>query len=220
MTNKAREQAVEKIVELLWEEFENQTLCFGGDEKAKSAANRIVTMFESLGYVLKGPDQSLPEIPSFAYDKEEDRPLLHRGAINYSKMLAGWVKVKKGQPGRAEKNLIEGIGEGMNELLTPEEICVAFCGEGYCMQEDKFPCSRFNSYKAIAQAQHYKDTHPPKLDQPYKTEHEELVKDISKVIYWYCMTAGDKDLRHTIYGLFYPLIKQIEQENEKKGGTR
>jgi hypothetical protein len=38
-------------------------------------------------------DQTLPEIPEFQYDKAEDRPLLKRGAINYSKMLTGWRKV-------------------------------------------------------------------------------------------------------------------------------
>ena len=35
----------------------------------------------------------LPPIPDFRYDKEEDRELLRRGAINYSKLLSGWRKV-------------------------------------------------------------------------------------------------------------------------------
>src|SRR3990172_152762 len=37
-------------------------------------------------------NQTLPEIPSFAYDKEDERPLLIRGAINYSKLFTDWVK--------------------------------------------------------------------------------------------------------------------------------
>lgn len=40
-------------------------------------------------------------------------------------------------------------------LLSPEEICKAFCGDTYCQQEEeKFPCQRFDSYCSIAQAQH------------------------------------------------------------------
>lgn len=45
------------------------------------------------GYVKLADDQNLPEIPLFLYDKEEDRELLKRGAINYSKMLSKWRKV-------------------------------------------------------------------------------------------------------------------------------
>ena len=42
----------------------------------------------------------------------------------------------------------------MNELLlTDMEVCKAFCGDEYCMQEDMFPCLRMNSYRNIAQAQ-------------------------------------------------------------------
>ena len=40
-------------------------------------------------------DAKLPEIPLFLYDKYEDRGLLRRGAINYSRMLAGWLKEAK-----------------------------------------------------------------------------------------------------------------------------
>ena len=40
------------------------------------------------------PDQSLPEIPEYPYDKPEDRLLLQRGAIIYSKMLASYRRVK------------------------------------------------------------------------------------------------------------------------------
>ena len=40
------------------------------------------------------PHQSLPTIPEFQYDRPEDIPLLRRGAINYSKMLANYRKVK------------------------------------------------------------------------------------------------------------------------------
>jgi len=47
------------------------------------------------GICIKSDDQSLPEIPEFQYDKEEHRPYLKRGAINYSKMLVGWVKCRK-----------------------------------------------------------------------------------------------------------------------------
>ena len=46
------------------------------------------------GYVKLATDQTLPEIPEFAYDKLEERRLLKRGAINYSKLLAGWRKVE------------------------------------------------------------------------------------------------------------------------------
>jgi hypothetical protein len=38
------------------------------------------------------PKAKLPEIPDFEYDLGEIRPYLRRGAINYSKMLSGWVK--------------------------------------------------------------------------------------------------------------------------------
>ena len=47
------------------------------------------------GYVKLAEDQTLPEIPSFAYDNEENRELLQRGAINYSKMFTGWRKVEQ-----------------------------------------------------------------------------------------------------------------------------
>ena len=43
-------------------------------------------------------EASLPEIPLFLYDCTVlygGRELLRRGAINYSKMLAGWVKEAK-----------------------------------------------------------------------------------------------------------------------------
>ena len=41
-------------------------------------------------------EAELPEIPDFQYDKEEYRPYLRRGAINYSKLLKNnWVKVVK-----------------------------------------------------------------------------------------------------------------------------
>jgi len=42
-------------------------------------------------------DAKLPEIPTFLYDGYEDglRLLLRRGAVNYSKMLTGWVKEVK-----------------------------------------------------------------------------------------------------------------------------
>ncbi len=49
--------------------------------------DRILTTIPGLAVVDR--DAELPEIPTFLYDKEEDRALLRRGALNYSKMLSG-----------------------------------------------------------------------------------------------------------------------------------
>lgn len=53
----------------------------------------ILEYLASQGFCIIAKDQTLPEIPGFQYDKEEYRPYLIRGAINYSKLLSGfkWV---------------------------------------------------------------------------------------------------------------------------------
>lgn len=56
-------------------------------------ADETIVFIKKVGYVRLADDQSLPEIPSFSYDREEDRKLLHRGVINYSKLLADWRRV-------------------------------------------------------------------------------------------------------------------------------
>ena len=61
----------------------------GFDEEVKGAMVEL----DELGVVIKG-ERELPAIPEFLYDKEEYRPYLKRGAINYSKMLTGYVAVE------------------------------------------------------------------------------------------------------------------------------
>lgn len=72
-----------------WEWEEKQ--CTTGALKA-AFADAILAIPE---LVVKAESQTLPEIPSFAYDGREYRELLRRGAINYSKLLSDWVKVEK-----------------------------------------------------------------------------------------------------------------------------
>ena len=70
------------------------TVVMPGEFGTPKAAEMLHEWATANGYVQLAEDQSLPEIPSFAYDKVEDRELLQRGAINYSKMFTGWRKVK------------------------------------------------------------------------------------------------------------------------------
>lgn len=103
MTNK---ETIEGITELLWEEFENEPLCFGGSEKAVSAANRIITMLKSLGYVKKAKDQSLPPLPEFHADWGGES-----GRSGYTKaqqdmIKDNFVKVEK-EVGMNREDLIE-----------------------------------------------------------------------------------------------------------------
>ena len=58
------------------------------------SADKIFILFKEAGYVQLAEDQNLPAIPEFQYDKQEDRELLKRGAINYSKMLSDFRRVE------------------------------------------------------------------------------------------------------------------------------
>ena len=91
-------------MDLIREQIENilQSACLNGwDEYARTKKWRdgmlsyddVADAILSLpGIRIEAEDQSLPDIPEFGYDKEEYRPYLRRGAINYSKMLTNWVK--------------------------------------------------------------------------------------------------------------------------------
>ena len=73
-----------------WEEEQSDYVLLGALKAA--FADAILAIPE---LVVKAESQTLPEIPSFAYDGREYRELLRRGAINYSKLLSDWVKVEK-----------------------------------------------------------------------------------------------------------------------------
>jgi hypothetical protein len=45
-------------------------------------------------------------------------------------------------------------------------------------------------------------------------EIKELIMATLKPAYWYCMTMGDRDLKRQVYSLFYPLIKEVEQDKK------
>ncbi len=76
--------------------------CEGLCDEAKQIANEQIEVLKAHGCVLKDPDQTMPEIPSFEYDKEDDRKLLRRGAINYSKLLTMFVRVIELQEGKGK----------------------------------------------------------------------------------------------------------------------
>ena len=60
----------------------------------KKMVDLILARIKEAGCAQLAEDQELPEIPAFQYDSEEDQKLLRRGAINYSKLLGNWRKVK------------------------------------------------------------------------------------------------------------------------------
>lgn len=94
---------IEKIKEgLAKRNNTNCYLCSGNIHREKcvvpcgqqlEAAQEQLEYLASQGFCIIAKDQTLPEIPGFQYDKEEYRPYLIRGAINYSKLLSGfkWV---------------------------------------------------------------------------------------------------------------------------------
>ena len=75
----------------LWDMEDNRigALC----EIGKDGASRVIDYLHSQGVVIQ-VERELPEIPKFEYDHPQYRGLLQRGAINYSKLLAGYVPVE------------------------------------------------------------------------------------------------------------------------------
>ena len=57
-------------------------------------ANATLEVFKKAGGVFV-VEEELPETPDFLYDLPHHRGFLRRGAINYSKMLTGYRKVKE-----------------------------------------------------------------------------------------------------------------------------
>jgi len=89
------DKAVEKIAKLLYDWGNVRYFC---EEKAEHLLN-VILSDPDIPICEYEPDATLPEIPEFTkllgyYDDEEYIPYLQRGAINYSKRLAGWVKRK------------------------------------------------------------------------------------------------------------------------------
>jgi len=104
--NEAADQILAYVRPLIEAEVEKR-LCF--DENGKDLRDLCKICKETLeaehlekmkaqGWRQLEEDQALPEIPSFAYDSEEDRKLLRRGAINYSKLLSEWRRIKPSFP--------------------------------------------------------------------------------------------------------------------------
>lgn len=84
-------EAVKAAIQDAWDEKSHDLWGTFKDD----AAGRILALLREHGLVELDEDQSLPEIPEFQYDKPEDRPLLQRGAINYSKLLSGFRRIKE-----------------------------------------------------------------------------------------------------------------------------
>ena len=86
----------EKLAEVLYGEltYRNYLAIPEVRHNADIMISKVLAIIKEAGYMKLAEDQSLSRIPSFSYDKEEDRKLLQRGAINYSKLLAGWRKVE------------------------------------------------------------------------------------------------------------------------------
>ncbi len=86
------QEAREAIAKIVHDFYFIPTAYTGSTE----AADAILALKDAEGHPLLAvlaKDQTPPAIPDFQYDKTEDRPLLKRGAINYSKMLGGWKRV-------------------------------------------------------------------------------------------------------------------------------
>jgi len=93
----SREKLREQIARLEWE---HSTAHLHAEARQNVWEKWKDAYLEQADAILALPDievraenQSLPEMPPFAYDKDDERPLLIRGAINYSKLLTDWVKV-------------------------------------------------------------------------------------------------------------------------------
>jgi len=91
--NKALAQILALIKEALPELAKEAGYGMPIDDDGKALIEYHHAWAKANGYTLLSDDQSLPDIPEFAYDKSEDRKLLKRGAINYSKLLADWRRV-------------------------------------------------------------------------------------------------------------------------------
>jgi hypothetical protein len=99
--NPIKEKIMSKETEALVEKIDDMNTAVviqfrDGQADLKTTLERLRKVFKVAGGVFLDPDQNLPLIPDFQYDKKEDRKLLRRGAINYSKMLTNFRKIKEG----------------------------------------------------------------------------------------------------------------------------
>ena len=95
MTNKTREQAIEKLAKILRQTWYRAD---ADDTEWVCMAKAGLDTLESLGYVQKDPDQSLPGIPK-AYEADNKSLALAiqqiRQETQQDMLNAGWAKVEK-----------------------------------------------------------------------------------------------------------------------------